>query len=636
LNFSMLQSNKKRYLAYNHFRKKIFSANSPKDSHVILYLLPWLLCVNRPSIPGYIKELKGTFHVSGVENDKEITKREFAFKKLFNIEEEQSMLNVQGRCPEIQGIYTIGSAGTVSQTQHSDCDIWICIDKKDFDDRALKYFRQKINWVKDWLDANLKIPVYFFISDIEDIRNCNFGALDCESSGSAQRNVLKEEFYRTSILIAGKIPFWWVCYNESAKVDYEREISANFRDEGQVHDFIDMGNLEEVNQDEYFGAAVWQFNKSLTHPLKSIIKMLQLKMFLEFPKEELLCHKLRRLVLSGTDKDDFPDPSVFAMDTVLDYYQNTSPEYYEYIKKLFYLRFDLKLLAGTQTLKEKMAGRIFDKHKMESGEIYILNQFESWRLHQHIHLGKLMFKFLLDIYKDIVRTQKGKAGKIAPRDLTILGRKLSSSLAHKDHKIPVIHIPGDAIKLPVLTFVPDRRTWKIYSSDDTALPVIASENIVYCIAYIVWNDIYEQAQTRMLPNQTHVTLQEIMNLARKIKDVFGSCDITGVHFSNFLQEEKITKILFIFSFEYIRINAEISDFCVIYKNNWEEMFVRRFSSLEKMKNYFMETGKISHNTEGFYYIQRTNVYYEKTIERAKNMTSQMLKNLKNAEEWPFF
>jgi len=620
-----IQSNKKRYLAYNQFRKKIFSANSPKDSQIILHMLPWLLSVNKPAIPGYIKDLKNPFHVFGLGSDREFIKQELSFKKLFNLKEEKSLLNFQNRGPEIQGIYTIGSVGTISQTSHSDCDTWICIDKNDYDKKALQHLTEKINLIKDWLDAKLKIPIYFFITDVEDIRNCNFGTLDYESSGSAQKNVLKEEFYRTSILISGKIPFWWVCYDGNSEIDYSREFAANSRSDFGEPDFIDMGDLKAVNQDEYFGASIWQFNKSLTHPLKSIIKMLQLKMFLESPKEELLCHKLRQLVLEGKGQDDFPDPSVFAMNAVLDYYyEHSIKENFEYIKKFFYLRFDLKLLSKTQTVKEEMAGQLFKKYKIDRSDIYILNEFESWKLHDQINLGKLMFRFLIDIYNDIVRIQKGKAGKIAPQDLTILGRKLSSSLATKEHKIPVFHIPVENIKLPVLTFSTDRKTWKIFSSDDPSAPVVANENILACLAYIVWNGIYDPAQTRMLPNQTQVTIQEIINLGRKMKEVFGCYDITSVHFGNFLLEERITKILFVFSFEKMRMNTEIDDFCVIYKNNWEEMFVRRFSSMEKMKTFFAKISKPSRNMETYYYIQRTNVYYEKTIERTKNMVTQMM------------
>ena len=50
--------NKKTYLAYNDFRKGIFSELTPKDSETILYLLPWMLSVNDPAVAGYVPDLK--------------------------------------------------------------------------------------------------------------------------------------------------------------------------------------------------------------------------------------------------------------------------------------------------------------------------------------------------------------------------------------------------------------------------------------------------------------------------------------------------------------------------------------------------------------------------------------------------
>ncbi len=620
-----LQNNKKRYLEYNSFRKKIFLTNSPKDAPVILYMLPWLLSVNRLSVPGFIKELKEPFHVFNIENNNEIIKQETQYKKLFGIKEEKSLVRYPSQAPQIQGIYTIGSAGTISQTSHSDCDIWICIDKSDFTSKTLQYLNEKINLIKDWLDSRLKIPVYFFLSDVEDIRQCNFGKLDYESSGSAQRNVLKEEFYRTTILIEGKIPFWWVCFEPEESGDYNKEFIQVAGSDIGGRDFVDMGDLKEVKQDEYFGASLWQYNKSLTHPLKSIIKMLQLKMFLEAPKENLLCHKFRQVVLEGKDKATFPDPSLFTMNTVLDHYaKSTKEEYFEFIKQCFYLRYDLKLLSKTQTLKEEMAGETFKKYKIERRDIYRLNEFESWQLKEKVAFGELMFGFLIDIYKDIVRIQKGKGGEIAPQDLTILGRKLSSSLEEKKHKVSVLHVPTENIKLPVLTFSPVGKIWQVKSSDEGALSVVANENIVFCSAYIVWNGIFDPVQTRMLPNQTAVTIQEIINLGRKIRDVFGSFDISGVHFSNFLQKETISKMLVVVNFENQQLSMDVPDFCIIYKNNWEELFVRRFASVEMMKAFLVNAGKNSSHLETNYYIQRNNQHYEKIIERTKNMVTKLL------------
>ncbi|MFO7569065.1 MAG: class I adenylate cyclase, partial [Smithellaceae bacterium] len=276
-----LQTNKRQYLAYNAWRKKYFLANSPKDGNIILHLLPWFLSVNHPLVPGYIQDMEQAFHVYNIEGNNDILRQESQFKIKFNIKDDRLSVRYPSRGDRIEGIYTIGSVGTISQTSQSDCDIWICIERSLYSEQAVAYLNSKINLIKGWLDEQIKMPVYFFLTDAEDVRNCRFGNIDFESSGSAQRNVLKEEFYRTSILIAGKVPFWWVCYDPTTPVDYAEAFRENLMSDIGELDLIDLGDLQAVDQSEFYGAALWQLNKSLTHPLKSIIKMLLLKMFLE-------------------------------------------------------------------------------------------------------------------------------------------------------------------------------------------------------------------------------------------------------------------------------------------------------------------------------------------------------------------
>ena len=620
-----LQNNKRNYLRYNEWRKQQFIANSPKDAGIILYLLPWLLNVNHPSVPGFIRDLKDTFKVSNINENREILANEHKYKKIFGWNNERFSVRYTSRDCEIQGIYTIGSIGTISQTSRSDCDIWICFDRSQFDDKRLSYLNQKLNLIKGWLDERVKIPVYFFLTDIADIQKCNFGNIDFESSGSTQKNVLKEEFYRTSILICGKIPFWWVAYDPEGPVDYEEVFKQNQKSDFGEIDLIDLGNLEQVNQSEYYGAALWQLNKSLSHPLKSIIKMLLLKMFLESPDDELLCNKFRKAVLDPEAGNVQLDPSLFTMQKALDYYSvHAREDHFEFIKKCFYLRYELQLMSRKQTGKEEMAGAIFSKYKIDRSEIYSLNEFDSWDLDKQVNFGGLMFEYVIDIYRDILRIQQGMRGDIAPNDLTIIGRKLDSSLSVKDFKVPIIHLSSENIKLPTLTFVYNGEIWQVISSYDPSVPLIASEDIIYCLAYLVWNGIFDPMQTRMQPNPTPVTIQEIINMGKMIRDVFGTYDIAQVHFSKFLNEESINKMLVIISFEEASAGMDVQNISIIYKNNWEEIFVHGFSSIEKMKAFLVKAGKISPRVETRFYIQRNNKYYEKIIDRTKNIIAQIV------------
>ncbi len=616
--------NKKIYLNYNNFRKQIFTELAPKDSEAILYLLPWLMSINNPSFPGYVKNLKKHIRVVNVDLELEIMKREAAFKKMFDFRSSGSLLRIPREVCWIQGIYTIGSIGTIAQTSHSDCDIWVCIDKKDFDDTTLMQLRQKINLIKDWLDANLKIPVYFFVTDVEDIRNCNFGNIDLESSGSAQRNVLKEEFYRTSILICGKIPFWWICFDKEKSVDYEKMVKQlsdySFGDD----DFIDLGNLEMVKREEYFGAALWQYNKSLTHPLKSIIKMLLLKMFLDSDQKELLCHRLRRVIFAKGPDQAFTDPSLLTMNAVLEYSRRFDEETFEFIMKCFYLRYEIRLNLRKVTLKEKFAGELFKRHRINREEIDHLNNFSSWNFNEQSQFGSSIFSLLMKIYSDIMVIREGIAGEIDPQDLTIIGRKLSSCLEKKPHKIPVLHKPTENVNLPSLIFKTNGRVWQVFHTQDGTAPVVAGADIVYCIAFLVWNDIYLQPHIRMLPNATSVTMQEIMNLAKKIKEVFGAYNISTIDLENFLDEERFTKMLLVISFEESNNSKNINDFSLLYSNNWGELFVRRFDSTDKLKAFLEKNRKLIEGKKMDYYVQRNSVYYEKIIERTKSLVGQII------------
>jgi len=616
--------NKKTYLSYNNFRKKIFSQLAPKESESILYLLPWLMSVNHPSVPGYVKDIDKPFMVYGIDKEKDVFKRETVFKNMFRVKKEGTLLRYSADMNLIHGIYTIGSVGTISQTSRSDCDIWICIDRKTLDEKTVSQFNQKVNLIKDWFDANLKMPVFFFVSDLDDIRNCNYGNVGAESSGSTQKNILKEEFYRTSILICGKIPLWWICYDEGKAVSYSQLLDEYNRDVFGDYDCIDLGNIETIAPGEYLGAALWQFNKSLTHPLKSIIKMLLLEMLLASSREEMLCHQFRDSILSQTEKSGFTDPSMFTMEAVLNHNQDTDAQTFEFIKKCFYLRYEIRFHSKNITMKETLTKELFKKYSISREDIGRLNDFSMWPLHEQTEFGDRVLSILLNIYKRIGTLQHGTAQGIDPQDLTIIGRKLSSCLEKKPNKINIMQKPIENSTFPVLTFRYEGKRWQVHPYKDPSKSIVESPDIVYCIAYLVWNDIYLPENIRMTPNPTAVNIQEIMNLAKRIRDLFGIYNITTIDFENFLKPEKTTRMLVVVSFEHDGNENGLNDFCILYQNNWGELFEEKIDSKSHLRNFFDTHREKFTNVDVNYYIQRNSRYYEKTIERTKRSISQII------------
>ncbi len=617
--------NKKRYLAYNQFRKGLFAELAPKDSEAILYLLPWMLNENHPQVPGYVPHLARPIGVSNLDHDPEIRKREASFSFLFHIDKARRKAKFKPDSWMIQGIYTIGSIGSVTQTACSDCDIWLCVDRECFGEEGMAQLQQKVNLIKDWLDANIRMPVYFFLCDVEDVRNGHFGDVSSESSGSTQKNILKEEFYRTAVLIAGKIPLWWLAFDPDGDVDY-RKLAADYeRDVFGDYDAIDLGNLERVEREEYFGAALWQFNKALTHPLKSITKMLILQMFLAFPPGRLLCHQFRAEVMNPAKDHPFIDPGTFTIRAIFDFNRERNRDDFQFIQKCIYLRCDMKMHSRKAGMREELLGETFRKDPLSREEIHSLNKFKTWHFHDQVRIGNRALALLLKIYKDITGVQSNaEPSRVSPGDLRIIGRKLSSCLEKKPSKIAVIHKPTDSLNQPTLVFRFNGKKWQVLPADDPETVIVEDIHIIPCIAHLVWNDLFRPGEVRMLPNPTSVTLQEILNLGKKIRNLFGIYNISAIDFQNFSIQEQLETMLVIANFEDASGVRNGDSYSVLYANNWGELFLERVGSADEFRGTFNGRSRKQRYLNVHYHVQRTSLQYEKIIERAKHMVMETL------------
>lgn len=612
-----LSRNKRIFLEYNEFRKRIFSENTPKDSEIILHLLPWLFSINEPACPGYLQDLNRPFRVYNIEYNKEIINREESFKKMFGVKKHGTLLRPIQKVYVIQGIYTIGSVGSVSQNSRSDCDIWVCFYKEEFDKAAWNQLNQKVNLIKGWMDINLKLPVYFFISDVTSVKEGHFGSVDSESSGSTQQNVLKEEFYRTFILICGKIPIWWLIYDKTLKIEYDDALSAINSDTFWEYDQIDFGNIEKIKKSEHFGASLWQFHKFLTSPLKSIVKLVLLKMLLESPQERLLCHQLREAVFTSANRNLFPDHSLFTMSRILAYYKGRKKELMKFLKTCFYMRCEITPYDRKQSLKGKLTEDFFKHLSLEQEAWSTMQKFDSWKYDAQIEFGQRLFKYMLQLYREISADNTEFSSKSDKRDLTVLGRKISACYSKKKNKILILRRLAQKLNLSGLTFQLNGNGWRTFPGDDTTYPIISSKNVIENIAFIVWNNLSSGNWIRMSPNPSNITLREIINLVKRIKDFFGTYGTLDIELADYLKEEQITKMLIVVGFDKSPWNEQSRDYGAVYLNNWGELFAMKFNSTQKFEEFLRNSCKNQKDIVISKYLRRSPTSFEKNIEQPK-------------------
>ncbi|GAB7081368.1 hypothetical protein JCM14635_30410 [Megalodesulfovibrio paquesii] len=210
----------------------------------------------------------------------------------------------------LEALFTIGSSGTIAQSNTSDVDLWCCYDEAAVTPAQLEALERKCRHIELWAEEVLGMEVHFFLMSMDAVRENRFGFSSAESSGSAQARLLKEEFYRTGMLLAGKLPLWWRIPAGADAAAYARLRFWSEAGPGSLtgqslrpmlaSPAMDMGMLADIPREEYFGAALWQMVKALKSPFKSVMKVALLDRYVrENAVSPLLCDRIKARIHRG-------------------------------------------------------------------------------------------------------------------------------------------------------------------------------------------------------------------------------------------------------------------------------------------------------------------------------------------------
>ncbi|HHH38753.1 MAG TPA: adenylate cyclase, partial [Sedimenticola sp.] len=297
-----LQRVRRRFLGVHRERLQRIEAELRPGQRRFLTLLPLLFHINHPMLPGFVTTQTpagiADFNPSQrqLREAKRIS-RSFAYRKRAR------------RRYHIQGLYLMGSVGSIAHNTGSDLDIWLCHDPR-LSPRARSTLRQKVDGIEKWATEQ-GFEAHIYLVDAEAFRRGELGQLSQENSGTTQHRLLLEEFYRTGVLLAGRYPLWWLVPPE-AEHRY-REYAAMLLHKRFVNplDCIDFGGLEQLPADEFFGAAHWQLFKGIGSPYKSILKLLLIEAYSQdYPRIRWLCQEAKSAIYAGHCDLDELDPYV--------------------------------------------------------------------------------------------------------------------------------------------------------------------------------------------------------------------------------------------------------------------------------------------------------------------------------------
>lgn len=603
---SIVEENYNLFQKFNQTKferfQQLFASTNIKR---VINSIPAVLSMNDKRIPGYI-EGNCPFGVSGYKPDMEV--RRF-LKSRFGAD----FTEPPDKC-FIEMLAVMGSVGTIAYNKKSDFDYWACVDKTRINAKEFPLFAKKVEDVQKWAEKEGGVEVHIFINDVNNLKLNIFAEDDDEGFGSTIGAVLKDEFFRSSIIIAGKIPFWWAVPKFVTDIEYDK-IYNHIPEEEREKKFIDIGNLYKISKDDFLGAALFQLIKAIGNPFKSILKIGILERYL-FSDENtlLLSQKVKTSIIRDEITPTILDSYLLMFNEVYKYYEEvlSDKSLLLILRQNLYLKIDPQLtkyiaLKDKKNLPYKVVVmfRVIREWGWGLEEIRDLDDFESWDYTRIIQFWNYIKKFMLLSYQKISREMPNMnlQSKISESDFKLLSSKLKANFSIEQDKIENFITFKDTPNEPYLYIEPDTRTgkssgWRVYKKIRTdnnrtekEIAIKSEDDLVKLLAWCSINQVYEPTFSRLYieSGYQHISKSLIVELLNKIFEMFNS---EKVHLGNrfYLQNPRTYKNMIIMNFSDDKATS-INSFYHLYMNTWGETFLKYYTNSSDLVMIFSKVIK---------------------------------------------
>jgi adenylate cyclase, class 1 len=621
-----LFNNRQLFLRYNQFRiHRILETLSPTD-RLVFTLIPRLLHINQKGLPGYVQGDAPC----GIYNLNINPECQMAAERLFP---KTIMRGGENHSPFIDTVLLMGSTGSMAQSQKSDLDFTLLVDKHSVSPERLDLFDKKLKLIEEWTWNTFNLEIHFFNNDILDVKNNIFGESDSESTGSALAKLLKEEMYRTAVITGGKFPFWWIVPLNTDDRMYKNLYHLVKTNQTLLNpdDFLDIGNVDDISQGEFFGGSIWTLIKSFKAPFKTLIKMGLLEEYMfNNTKSNLLCHDIKKKIFGGVSYEKI-DTYKNLFERVEKYFLATKTEReVDALRIAFYLKTgsrvnSYELSHGSRDPNKKMLIELINSWDWNPGTVERLNSYLNWQMMKKVALGNRMNQILMNSYKKISEANsKLGPGKslITERDTHLLGRKLFSFYRKTLNKVENLFalVDGETSEKE-LTFLlhqtspTDKGTWYLIRGKTLALlDLIPPDSIIkkastlqFLIAFTCFNNLYNDSTVLLLrAEQQSIKDQDLKALLGDLSSFLAQVNISDIANEDLLANAGIQQVFFIVDFgnpipreitigdiNECKTSKEYSNFITrrlerigsvitIYLTSWGELFCKTYSGINCM------------------------------------------------------
>ncbi|HOM28443.1 MAG TPA: class I adenylate cyclase [Deltaproteobacteria bacterium] len=590
----------REFSRYNALKKRRMYDCDPVSARVILEFLPLLLHINHPALPGFVDDACPCGIMRFDWGPEKMRETGAFFSSRLKVGDLRQFLPDRRL---IEGIYTIGSSGSLAQTRESDFDVWVVVDSEKTGKDGMEMLRRKIRMIQRFISTKFVLDIHFFLMDLEDIRKNDFGSVSQEGSGSALKTILKEEFYRTMTIVEGCVPLWWVVQAGRGRDAYEearRAVLTKKEDAGRI--FVDMGDLQGIPEHELMGAALWQMHKALDDPLKSVLKMALLVSYLDASGvPELLCDRLKREVHENA-AGRVIDPYLHVLRRLEEHYlEQDDPKTVDLLRKCFYLKVNPQIKpmdlvkAGGEDKAAAMA-EVVHSWGWSMHAVKNLNGFSQWGVERYRVFGDEIHSFLRQSTVKIIRSARSfmVSGTSIDDDIEVevLRRRIEAFYVTKKGKIEAERrVKKREPAYRDIYFAYGKGRWCIYDSAPEAgqRPIVEAKRVVGVLAWLVYNKRFDASTSfHMVPNPTGVALSDIQSLMKTLSAVIPDAASIGLDRTSLMEDRYPAIMVVIGNMECPEVRHHIREIDVVYMNTWKELFCE-YMSPDHLKGWVKRT-----------------------------------------------
>lgn len=430
------------FLRLNRLRLERASTLLPARQQRLLELLPLLLHLNHPQLPGFVDHDTP----AGIELWQASPSTLQAARSL--LPNSPKLERSDSRNPAIAALYLMGSPGSLAQNRSSDFDVWVCLSAP-LSLENHQRLQEKCRRLEQWATTQGG-ELHLFPMDLDAFRNGLQRQSDSEDCGSSQYMLLLDEFYRSALWLAGRWPRWWIvpeCWHQHSDQYWQQLVDAHLT---RPEQWLDIGTIRDIPPDEFLGAALWQLNKGLHDPYKALLKLQLCRHYAEqYPHIRPLSNDLKDILHHLTEDEatamlDECDPYRLLLSRI-DSTATSVDRRTALIRKAFYFKTGLtaRWMRENNNWRSRAMNMLIQKWGWSEQEQDDLDQRHQWSPQRIFKERNALVAEMLAAWRQLSQfsLRLSQQLHINPTDMRILGNQLTAAFDSRPGKIIRIN-PG--------------------------------------------------------------------------------------------------------------------------------------------------------------------------------------------------